>query len=141
MAELKKAFQAQARLYHPDTMHGKAPAAVSAAEARFHRVHEAWTVLQDPSLRAQYDRDNEVATARATVQHTEACPDDAVVEPCPEAPGEFTLTLDCRCGNPLTWHTADLAAGQTLQRCEHCSQATVMPWDDDDDGEDADGEA
>jgi DnaJ-class molecular chaperone len=62
VAELKKAFQAQARLYHPDTMHGKAPAAVSAAEARFHRVHEAWTVLQDPSLRAQYDRDNEGAS-------------------------------------------------------------------------------
>lgn len=198
-AAVKAAFQAMARRYHPDTMHGQSPDAVKAAEARFHRVHEAWSLLQDSEARAAYDRTLEgtphpphctnkvlsstlisnshhyygsyalcatclycfalVSVARSTLLHTEVTPDDAVAEPCPTQEGEFVLTVPCRCGNPLHWHTADListagtgaahaelqsagagagagAAGvevgmdhPNVQRCSNCSQSTYMLFD------------
>lgn len=50
-AELKKVYRKLARQYHPDSNAGDA-----AAEARFKEVSEAYSVLSDPTERAEYDQ-------------------------------------------------------------------------------------
>ncbi|TXK18990.1 DnaJ C-terminal domain-containing protein [Homoserinibacter sp. GY 40078] len=50
-AELKKTYRKLARQYHPDSNPGDA-----AAEARFKEISEAYSVLSDPSERAEYDQ-------------------------------------------------------------------------------------
>ena len=50
-AELKKAYRKLARQYHPDSNTGDA-----AAEARFKEISEAYSVLSDPTERAEYDQ-------------------------------------------------------------------------------------
>ena len=49
--EIKKAYRARAREFHPDTNDGD-----SEAEARFKEVTVAYEVLRDPDRRARYDR-------------------------------------------------------------------------------------
>ena len=53
--EIKKAFRALARKYHPDV--NKEPD----AEARFKEINEAYSVLSDDDQRARYDRFGHVA--------------------------------------------------------------------------------
>lgn len=48
--EIKRAFRAQARQYHPDV--NKSPD----AETRFKEINEAYEILSDPQKRAAYDR-------------------------------------------------------------------------------------
>ena len=50
-ADLKKTYRKLARQYHPDSNAGDA-----AAEARFKEISEAYSVLSDPELRAEYDQ-------------------------------------------------------------------------------------
>lgn len=50
--EIKKAYRAQARKYHPDLN----PDDKKNAEAKFKEVQEAYDVLSEPDKRAQYDR-------------------------------------------------------------------------------------
>ena len=50
-ADLKKAYRALARKYHPDSNPGDA-----SAEARFKEISEAHHVLADPEQRAEYDQ-------------------------------------------------------------------------------------
>lgn len=50
-AELKKVYRKLARQYHPDSNPGDA-----AAEARFKEISEAYSVLSDPTERAEYDQ-------------------------------------------------------------------------------------
>jgi molecular chaperone DnaJ len=50
-AELKKVYRRLARQYHPDSNAGDA-----AAEARFKEISEAYSVLSDPTERAEYDQ-------------------------------------------------------------------------------------
>ena len=49
-SDIKKAFRAQARKFHPDV--NKEPD----AEARFKELNEAYEVLSDPQKRSAYDR-------------------------------------------------------------------------------------
>ncbi|HMS55242.1 MAG TPA: molecular chaperone DnaJ [Fimbriimonadaceae bacterium] len=49
--EIKSAFRALARKYHPDVNQNKAE-----AEEKFKEIGEAYSVLSDPEKRAQYDR-------------------------------------------------------------------------------------
>ena len=48
--EIKKAFRALARLYHPDVAKDK-----GTAEAKFKEINEAYEVLGDPDKRKRYD--------------------------------------------------------------------------------------
>lgn len=50
-AELKKTYRSLARTYHPDSNPGDA-----SAEARFKEISEAYSVLSDPTQRAEYDQ-------------------------------------------------------------------------------------
>lgn len=50
-ADLKKAYRKLARQYHPDSNPGDA-----AAEARFKEISEAYSVLSDAEMRAEYDQ-------------------------------------------------------------------------------------
>lgn len=49
--EIKRAYRALARKFHPDVAQDKA-----AAEARFKEINEAYEVLSDPQKRSMYDR-------------------------------------------------------------------------------------
>ncbi|GIW73551.1 MAG: curved DNA-binding protein [Phycisphaerales bacterium] len=51
--EIKRAFRAIAKQYHPDSYSGDDP---QGAEARFKRASEAYEVLSDPERRKQYDQ-------------------------------------------------------------------------------------
>jgi Ca-activated chloride channel family protein len=48
--EIKSAYRAQARRYHPDSRTEKA------ATGLFHDIHAAYTILSDPATRSAYDR-------------------------------------------------------------------------------------
>lgn len=50
-AELKKIYRSLARKYHPDSNPGDA-----SAESRFKEISEAYSVLSDPTQRAEYDQ-------------------------------------------------------------------------------------
>ena len=50
-AELKKVYRKLAREFHPDSKPGDA-----AAEARFKEISEAYSVLSDKEMRAEYDQ-------------------------------------------------------------------------------------
>ena len=50
-AKIKKAYYSKARTYHPDKNPGDAE-----CEAMFKRISEAFQVLSDDKLRAEYDR-------------------------------------------------------------------------------------
>jgi molecular chaperone DnaJ len=50
-ADLKKTYRKLARQYHPDSNAGDAK-----AEARFKEISEAYSVLSDPEMRAEYDQ-------------------------------------------------------------------------------------
>lgn len=48
--EIKKSYRKLARKYHPDVNPGDLE-----AEAKFKKVNEAYRILSDPSLKAEYD--------------------------------------------------------------------------------------
>lgn len=53
--EIRRAYLALARRFHPDQLHGASAADRAQAAARMARVNAAWTVLSDPAKRAAYD--------------------------------------------------------------------------------------
>jgi hypothetical protein len=53
--EIREAYRARARLYHPDRHVDGSPAEQSAAAVRMREVNEAWRVLSDSGRRAQHD--------------------------------------------------------------------------------------
>jgi len=59
--ELRDAYRALARRLHPDRVVD--PAARRSADDRMAKVNEAWRVLDDPDLRAAYDRSRQLPVA------------------------------------------------------------------------------
>jgi hypothetical protein len=55
--EVRKAYLAAARLWHPDRFAHRAPLEAKEAEDRMRKLNEAWAVLGDQSSRRQYDRE------------------------------------------------------------------------------------
>lgn len=53
--EIRRAYLALARRFHPDRLHASSAAERAAAAARMSRINAAWTVLSDPAKRAAYD--------------------------------------------------------------------------------------
>ena len=60
-AEIRRAYHAQARQTHPDKVEGDK----AAAAEKFKRLAEAYEVLTDKKLRAEYDRTGRVPDDRA----------------------------------------------------------------------------
>jgi hypothetical protein len=54
--DIRLAFRALARIYHPDRLHSETPAQRASAEQRFKLIAEAYDVLQSPTRRAAYDQ-------------------------------------------------------------------------------------
>lgn len=63
LRELKAAFRALVKQYHPDMAATPAPA--PGAEARFHEVNEAYRVLSNAQTRRAYDLARAAAVAAA----------------------------------------------------------------------------
>ena len=55
--EIKAAYYARARLYHPDAHVGSPPAIRDEAERTMQALNAAWTTLRDRRSRRRYDRD------------------------------------------------------------------------------------
>lgn len=64
VAEIRRAYHARARLYHPDAHAAAAKDVRLEAERAMQNVNGAWTVLRDPATRRRYDRSLERAAAR-----------------------------------------------------------------------------
>ena len=57
-SQLKKRYLALAKESHPDALLAKQPQQVPSTTVHdFHQVTQAWSILGDPKLRQQYDRD------------------------------------------------------------------------------------
>ncbi|HEX7168225.1 MAG TPA: DnaJ domain-containing protein, partial [Acidimicrobiales bacterium] len=56
LAEIKRAYLRQARLYHPDNHAASVPVVRDEAERSMQRLNAAWTLLQDPARRRRYDK-------------------------------------------------------------------------------------
>ncbi|MEY2398713.1 MAG: curved DNA-binding protein [Actinomycetota bacterium] len=55
--KVKRAYYKRARAYHPDAHAGSPAELIDEAERAMAAVNTAWTVLRDPALRRDYDRD------------------------------------------------------------------------------------
>lgn len=54
-SDVRRAYHAKARQWHPDRFVGKAPLEAKQAEDQMRKLNEAWSVLGDPSARRRYD--------------------------------------------------------------------------------------
>lgn len=54
-AEVRRAYVAQARRFHPDAHAGRSPAERAHAERRMRDVNAAWATLSDPARRRRHD--------------------------------------------------------------------------------------
>lgn len=54
-AEIRRAYVALARRFHPDAHAGRSPAERAHADRRMRDVNEAWSALSDPTRRQAYD--------------------------------------------------------------------------------------
>ncbi len=54
-AEIRRAYVALARRFHPDAHAGRSPAERDHADRRMRDVNEAWSALSDPGRRKAYD--------------------------------------------------------------------------------------
>lgn len=54
-AEVRRAYVAQARRFHPDAHAGRSPAERAHAERRMRDVNAAWSTLSDPARRRRHD--------------------------------------------------------------------------------------
>lgn len=55
-AEIRRAYVALARRFHPDAHAGRSPAERDHADRRMRDVNEAWSALSDPARRQAYDK-------------------------------------------------------------------------------------
>lgn len=67
-AEIRSAYLALARRYHPDRLVDVPLPERERAAARMARINAAWAVLSDRQRRAQYDAAHEQTTSGATVR-------------------------------------------------------------------------
>lgn len=56
-AEIRRAYHAEARRWHPDRFSERSPADVKRADDSMRDVNEAWRVLRDESLRKRHDQE------------------------------------------------------------------------------------
>lgn len=64
--EVRKAYLAAARRWHPDRFAGKSPLEAKQAEDRMRKLNEAWAVLGDGANRRRYDRELAALASGAT---------------------------------------------------------------------------
>lgn len=65
-AEIRRAYVALARRFHPDAHGGRSPAERAHADRRMRDVNAAWSALSDPDRRRAYD----AATARGATSRS-----------------------------------------------------------------------
>lgn len=64
--EMRKAYLAAARQWHPDRFAGKSPLETKQAEDRMRKLNEAWAVLGDSTSRRRYDLELSSLSSGAT---------------------------------------------------------------------------
>jgi hypothetical protein len=60
--EIRRAYHAEARKWHPDRFNEHSPGEAEEAENSMRQVNEAWRVLRDKDLRRQYDNERNRTT-------------------------------------------------------------------------------
>jgi curved DNA-binding protein CbpA len=75
--DVKRAFRAFARRYHPDRFVQDAPEKIARATQIYQRGGEAFQVLSDPVLRAAYDRAREQGQLRMSSEEQQKAHTDA----------------------------------------------------------------
>mmetsp|Transcript_2063 Transcript_2063/g.5056 ORF Transcript_2063/g.5056 Transcript_2063/m.5056 type:complete len:166 (-) Transcript_2063:1690-2187(-) len=106
-AEIKAAYHAKARLYHPDkqgsSASGEPPTTTSTT---FLQIQQAWECLCDDARRTEYQKQQRVKISRETHRYTSAIPlqqEDCYLEELEDDDGENeqVLLYNCRCGATL----------------------------------------
>lgn len=97
--QIRRAFVGKARELHPDVYSGRPDAEIATDRRAMQDLNEAWRVLRDPTMRADYDRllGEAPMQAQAPVAQPPTALDDAALDrPYPRRPaepGDVTLAI------------------------------------------------
>lgn len=139
--EIKQAFRQAALRLHPDKAGAAAASAAAGAAAgvasgsgsgacvaaaaaeEYHRVQQAWEVLQDADKRAAYDRQLALAAAAAQVHINETVPLAELAEEAVD--GLPCRAWPCRCGGSYYLLDEDAQAAQAAAAADAAQAAAA----------------